>query len=349
MASSMRAVVQYALEKGAVEIRDVPVPEIGAKDVLLKVEAVGVCGSDVHQYHNRHSWPVNIPVILGHEFCGRIETLGSDVKGFSEGERVVSETAAEVDENAPLVKQGLYNLDPSRKGFGYDVNGAMTQFVKVPARCLHRVPESVPSEHAALTEPCCVGYQATVVHSPVKEGSFVVVIGPGPIGLLCAKMASIHGAKAVLLVGVTSDRGRMDVGLKAGATHAADVLKEDVGKIIADLSGGLGADIIIDSAGISSTLKQALQWVRPAGHITKVGWGAQPMDFSLDPLVRKAVTLQGSFSHNYPVWEKVLGLMGEKKLDIMPFVSRVSPLADWKACFDGMTSGELIKAVLKPS
>lgn len=348
-APTMPAVVQYALKKGAVELRDMPVPEIGPKDVLLQVEAVGICGSDIHQYHNTHSWPVNIPVILGHEFCGRIGALGPEVEGFAEGDRVVSETAAEIDENSPLVKRGLYNLDPSRKGFGYDVNGAMTKFVKVPARCLHRVPEGITVEEAALTEPCCVACQSTIVQSPVGEGSFVVVIGPGPIGLICAQMAQIHGAKHVLLVGITRDRKRLEIGLQTGATHVADAQKDDMEKLVAELSeDGLGADVVIDAAGVSATLQQALQWVRPAGHVTKVGWGPQPMNFSLDPLVRKAVTLQGSFSHNYPVWEKVLGLMDSKKLNIRPFISRVGHLQEWKACFDGMASGDYIKAVLKP-
>ena len=118
------AVVNFAPEKGSVEIREIDQPSIGEEDVLLEVANVGVCGSDLHQWTADHSWPVNYPVVLGHEFGGHIVALGSKVKGWKEGDRVVSETAAVIDVNNPMSRIGLYNLDPTRKGFGYGVNGA---------------------------------------------------------------------------------------------------------------------------------------------------------------------------------------------------------------------------------
>ncbi len=148
------AVVNYAREKGAVEIREIDKPVIGDEDVLLEVANVGVCGSDLHQWSADHSWPVNYPVVLGHEFGGHIVQNGSRVTGWEEGDRVVSETAAIIDINNPMSRRGLYNLDPTRKGFGYGVDGAMTRYVRVPARCLHHVPGELPFEQACLTEPC---------------------------------------------------------------------------------------------------------------------------------------------------------------------------------------------------
>ena len=130
------AVVNFAPEKGSVEIREILKPEIGDEDMLLEVANVGVCGSDLHQWTSDHSWPVNYPVVLGHEFGGHIAELGKRVIGWKEGDRVVSETAAVIDPDNPMSRAGLYNLDPTRKGFGYGVNGAMTRYVKVPARCL---------------------------------------------------------------------------------------------------------------------------------------------------------------------------------------------------------------------
>src|SRR5690606_27080616 len=124
----------------SVELRELPLPDFGPDDVLLEVDAVGVCGSDLHQWTGSHSWPVNYPVVLGHEFGGRIAETGANVRDWKVGDRVVSETAAVIDPNSPLTRAGLYNLDPNRKGFGYGVNGAMTRFVRVPARCLHHVP-----------------------------------------------------------------------------------------------------------------------------------------------------------------------------------------------------------------
>jgi len=345
---TMTAVVQYEMRKGAVELRDVPVPEPGENEVLLRVKGVGVCGSDVHQYHNTQSWTVGVPVVLGHEFCGEIAAVGRGVKGWKEGDRVASETAAEIDLDCPLTRQGMYNLDPARQAFGCNRDGAMAQYVKVPPRTLHRIPKNVPFDVAAMTEPCCVAYQCTVVNTRIRPGDLVVVLGPGPIGLLCATLAKLSGAGRVVIVGMSRDKARMEIGLRAGATHAADLQTQDVGRLIAELGDGLGADVVIDSTGASASLRSALDWVRPAGHITKVGWGPQPMNFSMDPLVKKAVTLQGSFSHTWAVWERVLAMLGTGQLDPRPYLSRVAPLEEWKPSFDGMHRGDLIKAVLTP-
>jgi len=348
MPSTMPAVVQFALQNRAVELREMAVPEIGADEVLLRVRGVGVCGSDVHQYHNTQSWTVTVPVILGHEFCGEVAAAGRAVKDFKDGDRVTSETAAEIDFGSPLTRQGQYNLDPGRRGFGYEIHGAMAEYVKVPARLLHRIPTNVPFEVAALTEPCCVAYQATVVNARVKPGDVVVVIGPGPIGLLCATMARLSGAGHVVLAGIARDRSRMETGLRAGATRAVDTQSQDMKAVLRSLGDGLGADVVIDSTGASASLQNALDWVRPAGHITKVGWGPEPMGFSMDALVKKAVTLQGSFSHTWPAWERVLQMLGSGQLDPRPYLSKVSSLDGWKDCFDGMHEARYIKAVLTP-
>src|SRR5204863_1809549 len=130
--------------------------------------AVGMCGGARTQYPGSHSWKGNYPIVLGHEFGGVIAKAGARVKHFKDGERVVSETAAVLPANSPFVKMGLYNLDPNRLGFGYGVNGAMTKFVRVPERCLHRVPDGLPFEKAALTEPCCVAYNAVVNNAHIK-------------------------------------------------------------------------------------------------------------------------------------------------------------------------------------
>jgi len=344
----MPAVVHHALREGGVELREVPVPEAGPGEVLLRVRGVSVCGSDVHQYHNTQSWPVRVPVVLGHEFCGEVASLGPGVSGFAPGDRVASETAAEIDPDSPLTRAGQYNIDPARRGFGYGLDGAMARYVRVPARCLHRLPDGLPFELAALTEPCCVAYQAVVVNARVRPGDVVAVIGPGPIGLLCAHVARLCGAGAVVLAGLARDRARLQLGLGLGATHTVDMETQKLADAVSRLGDGQGADVVIDAAGASAALQQGLAVVRPGGQVTKVGWGPQPLGFSLDPLVQKAVTLRGSFSHTWPVWERVLRMLGAGQLDPRPLVSRVAPLAEWRSCFDGMAEGTLVKAVLIP-
>lgn len=343
--SNMPAVVNYALESHSVELREVSVPEIGEEDVLLQVKAASICGSDLHQWLGGISWKVNYPCILGHEFGGVITQVGKRVKGFKEGDRVVSETAAVIDETSPFSKRGLYNLDPNRLGFGYGVNGAMTQYVKVPARCLHHIPKGLEFTQAALTEPCSVAYNAVCMNTTIRPGDSVLVIGPGPIGLLCALMAKLNGAGHLIVAGIPGDEKRLAVARSIGADKT---LTGNVEEYIKELGDGYGVDVVIDAAGVSKTLELAMRVVRPAGQITKVGWGPQPMNFSLDPVVQKAVKVQGSFSHNWPIWERILAMMASGQLNVKPLISRTARLYDWEECFERMHEGEYVKAVLLP-
>ena len=336
------AVINFENKPGAVELREIERPSIGDEDVLLQVKAVSVCGSDLHQWHASHGWPVNYPVVLGHEFGGLIAEIGKGVKAWKEGDSVVSETAAVIDLDNPLSRIGLYNLDPNRKGFGYGVNGAMTEYVRVPARCLHRIPKGLSFEKAALTEPCCVAYNAVVKHSDIKPGDRVVVMGPGPIGLLCAAIAKLCGAQ-VAVVGLDSDRTR----LKVAESYGCEAIVDDL-EAWAFAGDGMGVDGVVDAAGVSKTLEIALKITRPAGWISKVGWGHQPLGFNLDPLVQKGITLRGSFSHNWPIWERVLDLLATEQLNLDPIIGGVWPLEEWHTAFETMDSTEIVKSVLVP-
>jgi L-iditol 2-dehydrogenase len=336
------AVVNHSSEKYGVELREIPVPAIGPEDVLLEVAAVGVCGSDLHQWLGDQSWKVNYPVVLGHEFAGTVRERGERVTPWHEGDRVASETAAVIDPDSPMTRQGLYNLDAKRRGFGYGVDGAMTKYVRVPSRCLHRLPDSLPFEKAALAEPCCVAYSAAVVGSRIMPGDRVVVLGPGTIGLLCGLVARLCGA-TVAILGLEQDVHRLAIARKCGCLGFTDSIAE-----WAFETDGLGVDGVIDSTGASVSLKQALEIVRPNGWITKVGWGPQPMNFSLDPLVMKNVKLQGSFSHTWSTWERVLRLLGTGKLDVAPIIGGIWPLDKWREAFEAMHSGRILKAIIKP-
>lgn len=336
------AVVNYGPEKYSVELREIPRATIGDDEVLLEVQAIGVCGSDLHMWTAQQSWPMKYPVVLGHEFCGVIRELGKNVSGWKEGERVVSETAAVVDPNSPLTRAGNYNLDPNRRGYGAVIDGAMRRYVPVPARILHRMPAGMAFEQAALTEPCCVAYNAVVGNAQVRPGDRIVVLGPGPIGVLSAAVARLCGAE-VAIVGLENDRARLNV-----ATHYR--CEAIVGNALewAQAVDGLGADGVVDATGVSISLSTALDLVRPGGWISKVGWGPQPLNFSLDRLVQKNITLQGSFSHNWPIWERVIRLISTGALDVRPITGGVWPIAEWREAFETMHSGKIVKAVLRP-
>jgi len=213
---------------------------------------------------------------------------------------------------------------------------------------LHRLPTSLSFEKAALTEPCCVAYNAVCVNSRIRPGETVAVIGPGPIGLLCAVMAKLGGAGHLIVIGIPADAERLQVAQRIGADTLLAAGNENVVNWVKDFGDGYGIDLVIDATGVSASLKLALDIVRPAGQITKVGWGPQPFNHSLDPLVQKAVTLRGSFSHNWPVWENVLMLLASGRIDLDPILNRVAPLEEWQKTFGEMHSGKIVKGVLKP-
>ena len=342
LSNKIPAVVNYSRVKGSVEIREIDLPEIGKNDVLLEVENVGVCGSDLHQWTSDHSWEVNYPVVLGHEFGGSIAKLGENVKNWNIGDRVVSETAAIIDMQNPMSKIGLYNLDPTRKGFGYGVNGAMTKFVSTPARCLHAVPENLSFEEACLTEPCCVAYNAVAVNSNVRPGDRVLIIGPGTIGILCGAIAKICGAEVAIL-GLEKDKERLLIAkkydIKTIINNASKWAKE---------KDGLGVDLVVDAAGVSDSFLIAMDLVRPNGQITKVGWGPKPLGFSIDSIVQKNISLQGSFSHNWPIWERVIQLLSNGSLSVRPIIGGIWPITNWEKAFTEMYSGKIVKSILKP-
>jgi alcohol dehydrogenase/L-iditol 2-dehydrogenase len=187
-----------------------------------------------------------------------------------------------------------------------------------------------------------VAYHAVIGNSRIRPGDRVVVLGPGPIGILSTAVAKLAGAD-VAIVGLERDKKRLTIAERYGAA----VIIGDAGPWARERDG-LGADLVIDAAGVSAALDAALDLVRPNGWITKVGWGPQPLGFSLDRMVQKNVTLQGSFSHNWPVWERVLTLLASRQLDVGAIIGGTWPIARWHEAFERMHSGEIVKAVLRP-
>ena len=325
----MKAIVKYDRVDKAVEIRDVPEPVIGPDQVLLEVKAVGVCGSDVHMWREHQSWAIKLPLVLGHEFAGVIAEVGANVTGWQVGDRVACETAAQVCGTCSYCVSGNYNLCPHRLGYGALIDGSMTQYVAARPAILHRVPDHVPLEYAALTEPVCVAMNALVEKTTIKPGDMTVIQGPGPIGIMALQVAKIQGAGPVIVTGTDSDEHRLEVAAQLGADYVVNIQRQDPLDLVRNLGDGFGADLVVDCTGVSAALQQAMALVRPNGRITKIGWGPQPLDFSLDPLVGKAVTLQGSFSHTYSTWERVLRLLSTGQINLAPVIGGVYPLSEW--------------------
>ena len=246
-----------------------------------------------------------------------------------------------------MCRTGRYQLCPKRQGFGYGVDGAMTQFVRVPARCLHAIPARLPFDVACLAEPHAVAYNAMCVNSTIRPGDAVVVLGPGPIGLLCTRMAALAGAHPLVVAGLAADASRLDTATRLGATHVIDIEHQDVEELLVEIAPD-GADLVCDATGASAAIDQALRLVRPNGQVTKVGWSPETYAPDLNPLVLKNVRLQGSFSHNFPIWERVVELLSDGLTMPQEIVGLRVPLGQWREAFDAMHERRVIKSVLLP-
>ena len=347
----MDALIKFGRDDKQVELRGIAQPpDPGPQQVIVEVSAAGVCGSDLHMWREHHSWEIKLPLVLGHEFCGAVAAVGPDVTDFKIGDRVAVETAAKICGSCIFCHSGDYNQCPGRLGYGALHDGAFTQYVTARQQILHHIPDSVPDEYAALTEPICVAYHALVEKTArVRPGDTVVIQGPGPIGMMALLVAKLRGSAEIIMLGTSRDEKRLPIAEQLGATAALNIDEEDPLALLHELGDGYGADLIVDCTGVSIALKSALDMVRPNGIITKIGWGPQALGFTLDPLVQKAVTLQGTFSHLYSTWERALGLLASGQIDLSPIVGGLYPLAEWETAFEEMQAGNNVKSVLLPA
>jgi L-iditol 2-dehydrogenase len=345
---TMRALVKTSLEAKAMELREMPVPKPGPGEVLLKVGAAAICGSDLSRNRGTIDHPMQIPVVMGHEFAGTVAALGHGVSTSFVGDRVVSETAARVCGQCVYCRSGAYNVCPQRKGFGYGVDGAFADYVSVPVRLLHHIPDHLPFARASLTEPAAGAHHGVQLNHSVRPGDPTLIIGPGPIGLFALQFAYIAGASPLLIAGIGRDRERLELARDLCADRTIDLETEDAREIVRSLGDGLGVQYVVEATGAPAALDLALDVVRPLGAITRIGLSDQPLPFGLNRLTAKAVTLQGTWSHTYADWERVLHLMGTGQLQVAPLVSQVYPLAEWRQAFEDAAAGRVVKAVLEP-
>jgi len=344
----MKAVVYYERASGAVEVRDVPIPTFGPDECLVRVRYCGVCGTELHLFHGQLNSLAHPPVILGHEWCGEVAEVGERVQGFRPGDRVVSETAAYTCGTCSFCRSGEYHLCPERLGFGYGVDGAFTSYVRARAVLLHHIPERVTDEAAAMCEPICVAYNALFEKSRIRPGDTVVVIGPGPVGLFALQLAKLAGAGTVMVTGTSRDKGRLALAKQLGADFTVVVPDENPVPLIRGVGDGMGAHLVVDCAGTGPAVQQAIDLVRRNGQITKIGFALKPLNLTLDEIVTRGITLQGSFSHNWKTWEAVLELLRLGRIQTEPMLSAILPITSWREAFEQLESQQAVKILLHP-
>ena len=345
----MEALVKTKPGKGFMEIKDVEDPEPGQGEVLIKIEAAGVCGSDVHFYDGSltHCIP---PVILGHEFSGEIIQAGDAVTRYSRGDRVVSEPHKGGCGLCRVCRTGQTEVCPDKRAIGYKIDGAFAPYITMPEGSLHPIPDHLSFEHAALAEPLAVVVKGVLERTRVFPEDFVVVLGCGPIGLLAANAVKAEGARGVMITGTDLDEGtRLKAARQMNVDHVLNVQQENIKEAVLSLTNGMGADLVVEACGVEAAIHQAFDIIRTDGRIAAIGHtGREFLSVPWETGLHKAAHVTWSFSSNWSSWERAVSMLGGNKIEADQIVSHSFPLMEWKIAFESLERIEAIKALLIP-
>ena len=341
----MKAVVKYGKGKGLVEMRDVPEPQVKDDEALIEIKAVSVCGSDLHIFHDNHPyWP---PMVMGHEFSGVIADVGKNVTGWKIGDRIVSETRTGACGVCYQCQSGFPQVCEHKRAYGIGIDGAYATYVAGPARLLHRLPEGIPFDVGAIIEPIAVCVSAILERSGLKAGDSVVVTGPGPIGLISLAIAKSAGAR---WVGISGGEGiRLEKARELGADCVIDRGTMDPLQKVLEMTGGLGADMLIETSGNSDAIRQAFEMVRRLGTICAIGISGKPeVPIPYDRGIFKALRYDFCFSSSWTAWERVIGLISNGLLPAEKMITHRLPLAEWQRAFHLLEDRQAVKVILIP-
>ncbi len=329
------------------ELCDIPEPEItGPECVKIAVRRGGICGTDLHILEGGYGFLP--PVTLGHEISGEVVEVGRSVHRASVGDRVTLLPSLHgTCGRCRYCQEGEYYFCRERRSVGSGRDGGFAEYCVVPESLVFPVASHVGFEAAALIEPfaCCV--KAVVLSTDIRAGDLVLVTGPGPIGLMCAHLALLAGAR-VVASGTEGDAERLQTAEHLGAERTLTVQEEEPAEVVRDLSEGVGADAVIECSGAPAAVHQCLEAVRPLGSYTQVALIDHPIEVDFGRIVYKQLRVQGSISQNWPGWRKTLDLVNVNKVDLSRFVSHQLPLEDWDKAFEGASSRAGLKYLLVP-
>lgn len=342
----MKALVLTEYKK--LNIQELPKPSLNPNEVLIKVHACGICGSDVHGYDGSTGRRIP-PIVMGHEASGEIVETGTSVSNWKVCTRVTFDSTIYCMQ-CDYCLEGLYNLCDNRRVLGvscadYRQNGAFAEFVAVPEHILYALPDSVSYEQATLVEPVAVAFHAVdLIRRSLNES--VVVVGAGMIGLLVIQTLRLAGFGRIIAVDL--DQSRLETALKFGADHVL-IPGEDTPAKVRELLGPRGADIGIDAVGISTTVATALSSVRKGGKLVLIGNLDPKISFGLQEAVTRQILVQGSCASNGE-YGPALDMIARGSVSVDPFISKVAPLEEGPVWFEKLYKHEdgLLKVILKP-
>lgn len=337
-------------EYGKFEYLDVPTPTPGNGEVLVKVKACAVCGSDVHGMDGS-SGRRQPPAIMGHEASGEIEAVGPGVEGWSVGDRVTFDSTVYCNQ-CEACTVGNVNLCVNRQVLGvscddYRRDGAFADYVVVPAYICYRLPDEVSYLQAAMVEPLAIAYHAAT-RTPVKPGMSAVIVGVGTIGLLTLQVIKAMGASQIIAVDI--DDAKLATAIENGADAGVNSANPDaLAQVLAATPDGKGADIAFDATGIEATVDLCVRSVRLDGSVVLIGNLAQHISFPLQWVVTRQISLFGTCA-SAGEYNECLRLIADGKVDVEALISEAVPLADGHAWITRVYNREpgLNKIVLLP-
>ncbi len=333
MAEMMRAVVKTGAEAGA-KLQRVAIPAVAPDEVLIRVRATTICGTDVHIYQ-WNEWAQSrikgIPQVLGHELAGDVVAVGSTVTTVKIGDFVSCETHIPC-QSCVQCMTGQMHICSNLKILGVDRDGCFAEYVAVPAIVVWRNDPAIPPEIAAAQEPLGNAVYATLVE-PVTARS-VLIFGDGPTGLFAAGVARAAGASQVILVGIND--ARLEIARRMGADLVLDTRTDDVRRIVRERTGGVGADVVLDMVGVQAVIDMGLELVRKGGRFSAFGLPDGRVSIDLNNgVIFKGVRLYGINGRlMYETWVQVSQLLASGRLDIRPVLSHKFPLEDFAKAFD---------------
>jgi L-iditol 2-dehydrogenase len=343
----MKALVKTAPGEGNLALQEIAEPRLGPDDVLIRIRAVGVCGTDVSILHG--SYRTTTPIVIGHEFSGEIADIGSAVSTWKVGDRVVVENTAGACGTCELCRTGKPHICPHKRAYGTDSHGAMAELSSFHQGALHRIPDNVSDEDAALAEPLVVVNHALLERGSIAPGATVVVLGAGAIGLLSVQVAKAVGAATVILAGTRKDATRLALGATIGANRTVDVDAEDLRAVIAELTSGRGADVVVEASGSPRAAAESVHLVARAGQIIVVGLTGAPVSLDWDVAVFKDIDVRFSKSSTYMSWVRALQMIASGAVSTAPLITHRFPLEQWRDALRVVETGNAVKALVFPN
>ncbi|GEL09249.1 L-threonine 3-dehydrogenase [Salisediminibacterium halotolerans] len=346
MGQTMKAIVKNRPEKGA-ELQEVPIPEIGDRDVLIEVKAASICGTDVHIYE-WDQWSANRvkpPYVFGHEFAGVVVAKGRFVERVEVGDHVSAETHL-VCGYCPQCLNGQAHICANTEIIGVDRDGSFAEYVALRADNVWKNDPALPFSEASIQEP--FGNAVHTVLSKDVAGKSVAVIGCGPIGLMAVGIAKASGASQVLAFDV--NEYRLDLAEQMGATRTVDSLREDPVHAAKALTSGNGVNVVCEMSGSPQAIDQAFKMVTNGGHMAILSLPVKPVTLDItNDIVFKGITVKGiSGRKMYETWQQTAGLLQSGQVNVKPLITHHFPLEDFHKGFELMLEGNCGKVVLYP-